>query len=212
MFTVNGASDYIAMLEDRLKGDNDSWGILWWYVVSTKQGKVLYPANNLVSNFGFDGSGVHCGLVDSFNSQFYNKTENNFAANELPDKILVRPLDLFLLEEKLRKKDGGIKAFVKALGTKNKRIGYLIELGIKVINTGIVLVVIVKFLCRKLQGAKFVNAKKDAVVVTLSIREGSELGPEAVIDNNRMSPKYIDIAVPIAEAVYFYTVTAGRLK
>ena len=179
------------------------------------KGKVLYPANNLVSNFGFDGSGVHCGSVDSFNSQFYNKTENNFAANELPDKILVRPLDLFLLEEKLRKKDGGIKAFVKALGSKNKQIGYLIELVIKVINIGYSFSDHCKILMSKITKVpNLLMRKRKMRLVAASCRlgEGSELGPEAVIDNNRMSPKYIDIANSIAEDVYFYTVMVGRLK
>ena len=196
LFTINGAGDYIAMLEDRLRGDNDSWGILWWYVVSIRQGKVLYPANNLVSNFGFDGSGVHCGSADSFNSQTQNKIENNFATNELPDKILVRPLDLYLLEEKLRKKDSGIKAFVKTLGSKNNRVGYLIDVGIKVVNIGYNFRDHCKIFMSKITKVpEFLMHRRRMQLVAASCRlgEGSELGPEAVIDNNRMSPKYIDI-------------------
>ena len=53
LFTVNESSDYIGMLEDRLKNLNDSWGILWWYSVSIRLGKVLYPIVNFSFKFWF---------------------------------------------------------------------------------------------------------------------------------------------------------------
>lgn len=61
LFDLNGTCSFSNMLEDRLSGRNDSWGILWWYAVSRCQGLVAYPKNSLVWNGGFDGSGVHCG-------------------------------------------------------------------------------------------------------------------------------------------------------
>jgi hypothetical protein len=51
---------YSTMLEQRLAGQNDSWGILWWYAVFNAGGLVLHPRLSLVWNGGFDGSGVHC--------------------------------------------------------------------------------------------------------------------------------------------------------
>lgn len=64
LFDLNGPGFYTNMLEDRLAGRNDSWGILWWYAVSRRRGLVVYPAQSLVWNGGFDGSGVHCGQGD----------------------------------------------------------------------------------------------------------------------------------------------------
>jgi hypothetical protein len=66
LFDLNGSCNFSAMLEDRLAGRNDSWGILWWYAVSRRQGLVVYPTHSLVWNGGFDGSGVHCGSGDFF--------------------------------------------------------------------------------------------------------------------------------------------------
>ena len=66
LFNVNGAGNYVSMLEDRLRGHNDSWGILWWYAVSRQRGEVIYPAKSLIVNKGFDGSGVHCGNGSAF--------------------------------------------------------------------------------------------------------------------------------------------------
>ncbi|ABC89563.1 probable hemolysin protein [Rhizobium etli CFN 42] len=64
LFDLNGTCMFSAMLEDRIAGRNDSWGILWWYAVSRRRGLVLYPRRSLVWNGGFDGSGVHCGDDD----------------------------------------------------------------------------------------------------------------------------------------------------
>lgn len=61
LFNLNGAWTFSSMLEDRLAGRNDSWGILWWYAVSRHRGLVLYPAQSMVWNGGFDGTGIHCG-------------------------------------------------------------------------------------------------------------------------------------------------------
>ncbi|MDX1990933.1 MAG: glycosyltransferase [bacterium] len=58
-FDLDGAYGYTAMLEDRLMGKNDSWGILWWYSVFRSGGLVVYPPHTLVQNVGFDGSGTH---------------------------------------------------------------------------------------------------------------------------------------------------------
>lgn len=69
-FQVGGAMDYVSMLEDRLAGHNDSWGILWWYAVSRAQGKVVYPTRSLVKNIGFDGTGIHCGKGTPYKSQY----------------------------------------------------------------------------------------------------------------------------------------------
>lgn len=66
LFDLNGTCAYSSMLEDRLEGRNDSWGILWWYAVSRRNGLVVYPVFSLVWNSGFDGSGTHCGSGDFF--------------------------------------------------------------------------------------------------------------------------------------------------
>lgn len=102
-FEINGAGQYIGMLEDRLAGRNDSWGILWWYAVSRNRGEVVYPVQTLVSNEGFDGSGVHCGAGTALGNATIKST-----VHLLPDEIVFPtqvthlPHDLELLENTLR--------------------------------------------------------------------------------------------------------------
>lgn len=80
LFDLNGTCAFSLMLEDRLSGRNDSWGILWWYAVSRCKGLVVYPTQSLVWNGGFDGSGIHCG-----NDDFLQQDDaSNYLHKDLP--------------------------------------------------------------------------------------------------------------------------------
>ena len=88
MFDLNKTCTFSTILEDRLAGRNDSWGILWWYAVSRRNGLVVYPKQSLVWNGGFDGSGIHCG-----NSDFLNQKDLSclLRAN-LPSSLVFPPV------------------------------------------------------------------------------------------------------------------------
>lgn len=60
-FNLDDSYDYSALLEARLDGRNDSWGVLWQWAVFESGGVVVHPLETLVHNLGFDGSGTHCG-------------------------------------------------------------------------------------------------------------------------------------------------------
>ncbi len=59
-FDLDDAYPYTELLENRLRGRNDSWGILWWWAVFRSGGLVLHPRISLVGVSGYDGSGTHC--------------------------------------------------------------------------------------------------------------------------------------------------------
>ncbi len=93
----------MAMLEDRLAGRNDSWGILWWYAVSRCGGEVVYPGKSLVWNAGFDGSGVHCGSGSALGQKDALPPANSLAVDlTFPAQMQHRPQHLVLLENVLR--------------------------------------------------------------------------------------------------------------
>jgi GT2 family glycosyltransferase len=60
-FDLDGGHPFTAMLEALLAGQVDSWAIRWRATVFLKGGLTLYPVRSLVTNVGFDGTGVHCG-------------------------------------------------------------------------------------------------------------------------------------------------------
>jgi GT2 family glycosyltransferase len=60
-FDLDGSYPYTAMLEQRLRHENDSWGILFWWAVFNRGGLALHPRESLLTVGGFDGSGTHVG-------------------------------------------------------------------------------------------------------------------------------------------------------
>ena len=58
-FDSFGDGRFVRMLEDRLSGRNDSWGILWKWAVFKRNGLVLFPRVSLVRQMGWDASGTH---------------------------------------------------------------------------------------------------------------------------------------------------------
>lgn len=58
-FDLDGSYPYFAMLERQLRGELDSWAILWVLSVFNRNGLVLHPGRSLVRNIGDDGTGTH---------------------------------------------------------------------------------------------------------------------------------------------------------
>ncbi|MEZ2129488.1 MULTISPECIES: hemolysin activation protein [unclassified Sinorhizobium] len=104
LFDLNGTCSFSSMLEDRLAGRNDSWGILWWYAVSRRRGLVLYPRKSLVRNGGFDGSGVHCDDNDFLGQPDVSAYKGLVIGEtfKLPSAAKYEPQHLALLEDFFR--------------------------------------------------------------------------------------------------------------
>ena len=68
-FDLNGAYPFTRMLEDQIRGRNDSWAIRLHASVFLEGKLSLYPGRTLVHNIGNDSSGVHCGKTSAFDSQ-----------------------------------------------------------------------------------------------------------------------------------------------
>lgn len=59
-FNKNGPHNYVKMLQNQIKGKNNSWYIRWYASLFLKQKLTLMPCTSLIRNIGIDGSGTHC--------------------------------------------------------------------------------------------------------------------------------------------------------
>ena len=60
LFDIEGTSSYSKMLTFQYKSQGrNTWDILFWFYVFKSKGLALFPKFNLVTNTGFDGSGIH---------------------------------------------------------------------------------------------------------------------------------------------------------
>ena len=75
-FDFGGTYPYTKMLEDQIRGKNDSWAVRW-YASAFLAGKLtLYPRRSLVQNIGNDSSGAHCGTSNSLDTQLIDSPLN----------------------------------------------------------------------------------------------------------------------------------------
>ena len=115
--------------EESLKLDeenkNSIWDAYWYQAVFLNNGKTLFPQVSHVQNFGFDGSGLHCGINKEFDTRLNTKKTIKFPKNENEDVIF--KLNVYFFHNKRRiknyfkyhsKKFSSIKNFLKWLTIK----------------------------------------------------------------------------------------------
>lgn len=82
---------YMEMLEDQIRGKNNSWAIRWYAAAFLKNKLTLYPGRSLIKNIGFDGTGTHSGYKGVRSTELANRprilqaipVEENTAAKEI---------------------------------------------------------------------------------------------------------------------------------
>lgn len=55
-FDIDGSYPYTKMLQDQIKGKNNSWAIRWYASAFLENMLCLYPKDSLVENIGYDGT------------------------------------------------------------------------------------------------------------------------------------------------------------
>jgi hypothetical protein len=67
-FDFNNTYKYMDMLQAQIDGKISSWAVRWYASAFLADKYTLYPGNSFVRNIGLDGSGIHCGTTEEFNS------------------------------------------------------------------------------------------------------------------------------------------------
>ncbi len=67
-FNIEGHADFYSQLILNKEGKIFSWAVRWYASWLNSGGYSLFPKVSLVRNIGHDGSGVHCGISDTFDS------------------------------------------------------------------------------------------------------------------------------------------------
>ena len=88
-FDLQNTYPYTVMLENQLKGETQSWGILFWWQVFKAHGLALHPRQSLVWNGGFDSTGTNCGDQGWSVEPGVDVVTNTTAAFEFPKNVAV---------------------------------------------------------------------------------------------------------------------------
>lgn len=82
---AQGGSDVPRLLNDMVAGRvKDVWTLSWLLTVYLNKGYYVYPVESHIKNIGMDGTGVHCGATDKFESKVAVKF-----SNLLPEEVFV---------------------------------------------------------------------------------------------------------------------------
>lgn len=68
-FNFDQTYDYWQQLEANRTGKISTWFVFWYAQTFLHQGLALFPVTSMVRNIGHDGSGVHCGATDAYDTQ-----------------------------------------------------------------------------------------------------------------------------------------------
>jgi FkbM family methyltransferase len=80
---AQGGSDVVILAAKILTGElSDIWTIPWLLSVYLHRGFYIYPITSHLENIGFDGTGIHCGITNKFNTWSTERYEKS-----LPEKI-----------------------------------------------------------------------------------------------------------------------------
>ena len=73
-FNFGNSINYLKMLEDQVKGKNDSWAVRWYASAFINDLLTLYPGKSMINNIGNDSSGTHCKDSNIFKTELANSS------------------------------------------------------------------------------------------------------------------------------------------
>jgi hypothetical protein len=85
-FDYDGAYPLTGMLIDQIKGRNNSWAIRWQASAFIKNKLTLYPGRSLIYNTGNDGTGVHSGSSNIFDTTL---SDSKIILSDIPVEVNV---------------------------------------------------------------------------------------------------------------------------
>lgn len=88
-FIHGGGEDLLPMLKDVAYGSLEAWDVRCMYTQFLKGQYTVYPAQSLIFNIGFDGTGMHCGRTDKFNVPLSDKVSFSFPNDVVVNREIV---------------------------------------------------------------------------------------------------------------------------
>jgi hypothetical protein len=68
-FNFDQTYDYWQQMESNSTGKINTWFVFWYAQTFLHGGLSLFPITSLVRNIGHDGTGVHCGATDVYDTE-----------------------------------------------------------------------------------------------------------------------------------------------
>tara|TARA_Y100000992_G_scaffold220645_1_gene152925 strand:+ start:1145 stop:2032 length:888 start_codon:yes stop_codon:yes gene_type:complete len=101
-FNYYNLTNFSRQLLANTNNEINTLDIYWYQFIFLNNGKTIFPKHSLVSNNGFDGSGMHCGVSDKYEYKMKNLKINNFTRSNKQDLINLVSTYYFYFKLKLK--------------------------------------------------------------------------------------------------------------
>lgn len=78
-------NDLEDMLVGRVRGFNDAWDVFWALTLIEKGGICIRAGKSLIRNIGFDGTGLHCGKTNAFDTVCTTEVKEKYNLPEVAE-------------------------------------------------------------------------------------------------------------------------------
>jgi hypothetical protein len=99
-FNLDGSQNFWQQILANKEGKINTWAIYWYATIFSNKGLCLNPSQTFIENIGLDGSGVHCGIDESYESKLTNTDEINFNLDFCENELAVSRIKFFLCNSK----------------------------------------------------------------------------------------------------------------
>jgi hypothetical protein len=113
-FDFDGAYPYTKMLEEQVRGGNQSWAVRWYAHAFINEKLVLYPRRSVTSNIGFDGSGTHGGQSGGYRGVRTADQPIAVSPTDMQESILARQAWKVALSEMAGPSNAGLGSKIKS--------------------------------------------------------------------------------------------------
>jgi hypothetical protein len=94
-FNLNDAEGFWGQVLANKAGKINTWAIYWYATIFKNKGLCLNPSQTYVHNIGLDGSGVHCGANDGYESQLCKNKKNHFETELKENQLALSRIQAF---------------------------------------------------------------------------------------------------------------------
>ncbi|WP_010179991.1 glycosyltransferase [Glaciecola sp. HTCC2999] len=94
-FNLNGYENFWSQILANKENKINTWAIYWYACIFKNRGLCLNPTTTYVNNIGLDGSGIHCGVSESYTNKLNSNLNVNFENSMIENVVALERIKSF---------------------------------------------------------------------------------------------------------------------
>jgi len=86
-FNFSNLYDWENIIVQSMDNNGSIWDAYWYQAIYLNKGSTIFPSTSHTQNYGFDGTGVHCGINDEFKTRIATHKTKHYTQRKTPNKL-----------------------------------------------------------------------------------------------------------------------------